>query len=160
MFQFQLKLPTHKLRSVEQAGSVLLVIPAFIHRCVGGCLWAVSSLSKTHVCSHGVQGNTEVFVVFLTLPLHLTGWYPWRFLQCLQKEWPVTDVWYVFPCVSSGLLRPASENNSQGHVDLPQMSGPGTGGGGPRKRRTMPWKFLSLPFWGIGFSSLFMVIVP
>lgn len=74
MFQFQLKLPTHKLGSVEQAGSVLLVIPVFIHRCVEDCLWAVSSLSKTHVCNQGVQGDTEFFfVVFLTLPLHLTG---------------------------------------------------------------------------------------
>lgn len=47
----------------------------------------------------------------------------------MQKKWSVADVRHVFPCVSSGLPRPSSENDSQGHVDLSQMSGPGIVGG-------------------------------
>lgn len=64
MFQFQLKLPTHKLRSVEQAGSVLFVIPAFTHRCVGGCLWAVSLLS---VCKVALSSSSSFFLPFLSV---------------------------------------------------------------------------------------------
>lgn len=60
-----------------------------------------------------------------TLPLNFIGRYPWGFLQCLQKKWAVADVWHMFTCLSPGLSGPASENHSQGHVDLSQMSRPG-----------------------------------
>lgn len=88
-----------------------------------------------------------LFVLSPTFPLNFIGWYPWGFLQCLQKKWSAADVWHMFPRVSSGLLRPASENNSQGHVDLSQMSGPGTVGAqagcGPWRKATQS---TGLPF--------------
>lgn len=104
-----------------------------------------------------------LFVLSLTSLLNFLGWYPWGFLQRLQKKWSVADVWHLFPCVSSGLLRPSSENNSQGHVDLSQMSGPGRGAGvrqraGPRRSKTtwsgLPFpsglgEWQSLPFRGV-----------
>lgn len=69
-----------------------------------------------------------LFSCFLSpkpLPLNFVGWYPWGFLQRLQKKWAVADVWHMFTCLSPGLSGPASENHSQGHVDLSQMSRPG-----------------------------------
>lgn len=109
---------------------------------------------KTFMCIQNAHVNIQLlrFCPFFTFPHNVIGWYPWGFLQCLQKKWPVADVRHLFPCISSGLLRPSSENDSQGHVDLSQMSGPGTVGWvreneGWRRRKTPP------PIWGNGSVS-------
>lgn len=79
-----------------------------------------------------VKGQNSLFAFFLSFsdphpfPSIFIGRYPWGFLQCLQKKWAVADVWHMFTCLSPGLSGSASENHSQGHVDLSQMSRPGT----------------------------------
>ena len=106
---------------------------------------------KTYImCIQNVHVNIQLlpFCPFFTFPHNVIGWYPWRFLQCLQKKWPVADVRHMFPCISSGLLRPSSENDSQGHVDLSQMSGPGTVGWVREDERQRRRKTPSPVIWG------------